>query len=70
MSNFITKVLIFVHSFICRFQEDLGKSRLQSLVRMCDEFVMRSLIITSFQSHGVKENARGRLNLSVLYCKE
>ena len=31
---------------------------------------MRSLLITSFQSHGVNENTRGRLNRSLLYCKE
>ena len=37
---------------------------------MCDKFVMRSLLITSFQSHGVNENTRGRLNRSLLYCKE
>ena len=37
---------------------------------MCDRFVMRSLLITSFQSHGVNENTRGRLNRSLLYCKE
>ena len=42
MSNFITKVFIFVHSFVRRFQEDLCKGRLQSHLRMCDEFVMRS----------------------------
>ena len=46
------------------------KGRLQSLLRMCDRFVMRSLLITSFQSHGVNENTRGRLNRSLLYCKE
>ena len=36
---------------------------------MCDRFVMRSLLITSFQFHGVNENTRGRLNRSLLYCK-
>ena len=46
------------------------KGRLQSLLRMCDRFVMKSLLITSFQSHGVNENTRGRLNRSLLYCKE
>ena len=46
------------------------KGRLQSLLRMCDRFVMRSLLITSFQSHGVNENTRGRLNRSLWYCKE
>ena len=46
------------------------KGRLQSLLRMCDRFVMSSLLITSFQSHGVNENTRGRLNRSLLYCKE
>ena len=46
------------------------KRRLQSLLLMCDRFVMRSLLITSFQSHGVNENTRGRLNRSLLYCKE
>ena len=49
---------------------DFLKGRLQSLLRMCDRFVMRSLLITSFQSHGVNENTRGRLNRSLLYCKE
>ena len=48
----------------------LLKGRLQSLLRMCDRFVMRSLLITSFQSHGINENMRGRLNRSLLYCKE
>ena len=37
---------------------------------MCDRFVMSSLLITSFQSHGVNENMRGRLNRSLFYCKE
>ena len=46
------------------------KGRLQSLLRMCDRFVMKSLLKTSFQSHGVNENTRGRLNRSLLYCKE
>ena len=46
------------------------KGRLQSLLRMCDRFVMRSLLITSFQSHGENENTRGRLNRSLLYSKE
>ena len=46
------------------------KGRLQSLLRMRDRFVMRSLLITSFQSHGVNENTRGRLNRCLLYCKE
>ena len=46
------------------------KGRLQSLLRMCDRFVMRSLLITSFQSHGINRNTRGRLNRSLLYCKE
>ena len=46
------------------------KGRLQSLLRMCVRFVMRSLLITCFQSHGVNENTRGPLNRSLLYCKE
>ena len=46
------------------------KGRLQSLLRMCDRFVMRSLLITSFQSHGVNGNTRGHLDHSLLYCKE
>ena len=46
------------------------KGRLQSLLRMCDWFVMKSLLKTSFQSHGINENTRGRLNRSLLYCKE
>ena len=36
-------------------RKKLFKGRLQSLLRMCDRFVMRSLLITSFQSHGVNE---------------
>ena len=31
---------------------------------------MRSLLVTSFQSHGVNQNTRGRLNPSLWYCKE
>ena len=46
------------------------KGKLQSLLRMCDRYFMRSLLITSFQSHGVNENTRGCLNRSLLYCKE
>ena len=41
------------------------KGRLQSLLRMCDRFVMRSL-----HSHGENENTRDRLNRSLLYFKE
>ena len=59
---------IAVH--LCTVNCDGFKGRLQSLLRMCDRFAMRSLLITSFQSHGVNENTRGRLNRSLLYCKE
>ena len=50
--------------------DEVIKGRLQSLLRMCDRFVIRSLLITSFKSHGVNGNTRGRLNNFLLYCKE
>ena len=70
MSLVLENVIIRIEVTVFRDFITLVKGRLQSLLRMCDRFVMRSLLITSFQSHGVNENTRGRLNRSLLYCKE
>ena len=49
---------------------DYFKGRLQSLLHMCDRFVISSLLITSFQSHGVNENTRSRLNRSLRVARQ